>query len=333
MSADLSLDGISKAFGGETVLKDLDLTVDEGKMVSILGPSGCGKSTTLRIISGLVRQDRGAVRLGGKSLDIVPPHKRRIGFVFQSYALFPHLDAEENVMFGMKVGGMKKEHVKRRAKELLELVGMSDMRGKRPSQLSGGQKQRVAIARALAIDPQVLLLDEPFGALDVKIRRRLRRDLKALQKELGLTSVFVTHDQDEAFELGDTTAVMNRGRIEQIGRPRDLYERPSTCFVARFVGNVNAIELPGGDRTTVMVRPEDIGMMHSSPDRKSGVRGTLINYVYLGPIIECNVRLTNGESLNVIISREEFRMKNYRRGDEVNIIIRKFSSFSDEEGV
>jgi len=330
MGSDLSISGLRKAFGREEVLSGMDLNVGEGRIVSLLGPSGCGKSTTLKIIAGLMTQDSGEVRLGGRSLDSVPPHKRGIGFVFQSYALFPHLDVKGNVEFGMRIAGLDHRERERRANELLELVGMDGMERKRPSELSGGQKQRVAIARALAIGPKVLLLDEPFGALDVKIRRRLRRDLKDLQKELGITTLFVTHDQEEAFELGDTTAVMNLGKVEQIGRPRDLYERPATSFVARFVGNVNVIDLPGEKKVTVMVRPEDIRMLKSIVgDTAPGVRGTIVNYNYLGPMIECQVALENSDTLTVLLSREDFVINNHRRGDRVKLTIRKFRSFEE----
>jgi ABC-type Fe3+/spermidine/putrescine transport system ATPase subunit len=328
MSKDLVLKGLSKSFGKEKVLQDLDLEIKEGSMVSLLGPSGCGKSTTLKIIAGLVMQDKGTVQLGGRSLDKVPPHRRKIGFVFQSYALFPHLNALENVEFGLRIKGTPGTKRKERSKELLELVGMHEMKEKMPHHLSGGQKQRVAIARALAIDPEVLLLDEPFGALDVKIRRKLRRDLKVLQKDLGITTLFVTHDQEEAFELGDVTAVMDRGRIEQIGRPRDLYEEPRSAFVARFVGNVNVIELPGPDKVTVMVRPEDIRMMKLGPgDPIPKVSGTMVNYNYFGPVIECMVTMANGETMTVLMPREEFKSRNVRRGDQVKLKILKFRSF------
>jgi ABC-type Fe3+/spermidine/putrescine transport system ATPase subunit len=328
MTEDLVIKGLSKSFGKEKVLQNLDLEIKEGSMVSLLGPSGCGKSTTLKIIAGLMRQDNGTVRLGGKSLDRVPPHKRKIGFVFQSYALFPHLDVMENVEFGMRMKKIQGARRKERSDELLHLVGMHEMKGKMPHQLSGGQKQRVAIARALAIDPEVLLLDEPFGALDVKIRRKLRRDLKLLQKELGITTLFVTHDQEEAFELGDVTAVMDKGRIEQIGRPRDLYEEPRSAFVARFVGNVNVIELPGTDKVTVMVRPEDIRMTKiTAGEPVPKVSGTMVNYNYFGPVIECMVTMANGETMTVLMPREEFKSRNVRRGDAVKLKILKFRSF------
>ena len=324
----LTLQRISKRFGNERVLRSLDLVVREGEMVAILGESGCGKSTTLKVISGLLKQDRGSVMLGGECIDPVPVHRRRMGFVFQNYSLFPFMNVESNIQFGMC--GMGNKEKDQRTGELLTLVGLEGFQKRMPKNLSGGQKQRVALARALAIEPSVLLLDEPFGALDTTIRRRLRRDLRDLQKRIGVTTLFVTHDQEEAFEIGDRIALMNRGRIEQIGRPRDLYEKPGTPFVAGFIGSSNVICLkdPKWRRCrNVLIRPEDIVLNPalSSKEGVKGVKGTLINYFYLGHVIEVLVLLENGDTLKVLMNMKEFKRKGLKRGQDVLVKIIKFS--------
>ncbi|MGA1820544.1 MAG: ABC transporter ATP-binding protein [Thermoplasmatota archaeon] len=331
MRGDLELRKISMSFGKEAVLKDLDLLVKEGTITAVLGPSGCGKSTMLRVISGLLPQDRGTVLLGGRSIDHLPPHRRRMGFVFQNYSLFPNLDVIGNVGFGMRMNKEKRSDIQKRSGELVSLVGLSGMEKKRPHELSGGQKQRVAIARALAPYPEVLLLDEPFGALDAKIRKRIRRDLRKIQRELGTTTIFVTHDQDEAFEIGDQVAVMNDGVIEQSGTAMDLYERPRTDFVSRFVGNANIIELPGDGGQRVMIRPEDISLRRiGEEDYNGGARGKLVDMVHLGPLVESSVLLDNGDTLTVLMSRSELHLRGLKRDDEVRVKILKFRSFKEE---
>lgn len=331
MKGDMELKRIFVAFGKEEVLKGLDLSVEEGTIMAVLGPSGCGKSTMLRIISGLVPQDNGSVLLGGKKIDHLPPYKRKMGFVFQNYSLFPNLSVSDNIGFGMRMMKTKKRDIRKRSEELISLVGLSSMEKKRPHELSGGQKQRVAIARALATYPDVLLLDEPFGALDAKIRKRIRRDLRRIQRELGTTTVFVTHDQEEAFAVGDQVSVMNNGVIEQKGSPMDLYERPRTDFVSRFVGNANMIELPGKEGRTVMIRPEDISLRKwEDDDWNGGTRGRLVDIAHLGPLIESSVHLENGDTLTVLMSRSDFHLRGLRRDDQVRVKILKFRSFKDE---
>ncbi len=331
MRGDIELKGLSVSFGKEKVLKKLDLTVKEGTIMAILGPSGCGKSTMLRVISGLVPQNNGVVLLGGKSIDRLPPHRRKMGFVFQNYSLFPNLTVSRNIGFGMRMMKMKRRDIVKRVDELVSLVGLSGMEKKRPHELSGGQKQRVAIARALATYPDVLLLDEPFGALDAKIRKRIRRDLRSIQRELGTTTIFVTHDQEEAFEVGDQISVMNNGVIEQNGSAMDLYERPGTEFVSRFVGNANMIELPGEEGRTVMIRPEDISLRKwEDDDWTGGTKGKLADLIHLGPLIESSVLLDNGDTLTALMSRSDFHLKGLKRNDEVRVKILKFRSFKEE---
>ncbi|GAA2279411.1 polyamine-transporting ATPase [Streptomyces ruber] len=237
---DVRLTGISKTYGSLTAVHPLDLTVPQGSFFALLGASGCGKTTTLRMIAGLEEPTAGTVCLGDRDVTRLPPHKRPVNTVFQSYALFPHLDVFENVAFGLRRRGIRS--VKKQVEEMLELVQLGEQARRRPHLLSGGQQQRVAVARALINHPEVLLLDEPLGALDLRLRRRMQQELKRIQTEVGITFVHVTHDQEEAMSMADTVAVMNAGRIEQLGAPADLYERPGTAFVANFLGTSNLIE-------------------------------------------------------------------------------------------
>jgi spermidine/putrescine transport system ATP-binding protein len=237
--ADLVLSSVTKRFGSFTAVDDLDLTVSEGAFFALLGPSGCGKTTTLRMVAGLEEPTVGAIRLGEQDITRLRPYKRPVNTVFQSYALFPHLSIYENVAFGLrrrKVGDIKKQ-----VHEMLELVELGQYAGRKPAQLSGGQQQRVALARALINHPQVLLLDEPLGALDLKLRRQMQIELKRIQTEVGITFIHVTHDQEEAMTMADTIAVMNAGLIEQMGTPSELYENPATTFAANFLGQSNLV--------------------------------------------------------------------------------------------
>ncbi|QSY50842.1 MULTISPECIES: ABC transporter ATP-binding protein [Streptomyces] len=236
---DVRLTGISKTYGAFTAVHPLDLSVPAGSFFALLGASGCGKTTTLRMIAGLEDPTTGTVELAGKNVTALPPYKRPVNTVFQSYALFPHLDIYENVAFGLRRRGVKS--VKKQVEEMLELVQLGDLARRRPQQLSGGQQQRVAVARALINHPDVLLLDEPLGALDLKLRRQMQLELKRIQTEVGITFIHVTHDQEEAMTMADTVAVMNAGRVEQLGAPADLYETPRTTFVANFLGTSNLI--------------------------------------------------------------------------------------------
>ncbi len=250
---DVRLTGISKTYGSFTAVQPMDLTVPQGSFFALLGASGCGKTTTLRMIAGLEEPTTGTISLGGTDVTDLPPHKRPVNTVFQSYALFPHLNIYENIAFGLRRRGVKS--VKKQVGDMLDLVQLGDFAQRKPHQLSGGQQQRVAVARALINHPQVLLLDEPLGALDLKLRRQMQLELKRIQTEVGITFVHVTHDQEEAMTMADTVAVMNKGRVEQLGAPADLYENPHTTFVANFLGTSNLIEAEvvecGGNEVTV----------------------------------------------------------------------------------
>ncbi len=252
----IRLDGITKSYADYAALKGVDLTVRDGEFLALLGPSGSGKTTLLRIIAGLAFPDRGQVLFNGEDVTDLKVAQRKVGFVFQHYALFKHMTIEDNVGFGLSVRSRRerpsREAIRARARELLELVHLDGLASRYPAQLSGGQRQRVALARALAVEPQLLLLDEPFGALDAKVRKNLRRWLRDLHKQMGLTSIFVTHDQEEALELADRIVVMDAGRIEQIGTAEQVYMEPASAFVANFVGETT--RLPGG----VLARPHDI---------------------------------------------------------------------------
>ena len=238
----LELKNIKKSFQeGEDVLESICLTAKKGEFVTLLGSSGCGKTTTLRIIAGLEQPDSGQVFLNGKDVTSLEPNQRNVNTVFQNYALFPHMNVADNIGYGLKLKKTSKEEISRRVKEMLELVQLSGFEKRKPSELSGGQRQRVAIARALVNNPEVLLLDEPLGALDLQLRRAMQHELKRLQKKLGITFIYITHDQEEAINMSDTIAVMNHGRFEQIGTPDEIYNHPKTSYVAMFVGNANIL--------------------------------------------------------------------------------------------
>jgi iron(III) transport system ATP-binding protein len=249
----LSVSGVSKRFGTFTALKDISLAVKQGEFVSFLGPSGCGKTTLLRAIAGLDPQDAGVIRLGGRDVSNLPPAERDFGIVFQSYALFPNLTVVDNVGYGLVNQKKSRAEIDARVRELLEMVGLPDQGGKYPVQLSGGQQQRVALARALATSPSLLLLDEPLSALDARVRVRLRDEIKQLQRRLGVTTVMVTHDQEEALSMADRIVVMNHGVIEQVGTPTDVYSRPATAFVADFVGTMNFLDGTAADGGSLAV--------------------------------------------------------------------------------
>jgi putative spermidine/putrescine transport system ATP-binding protein len=238
----LDIDHLEKSFGAVRVVKDFNLGIDKGEFVSLLGPSGCGKTTVLRMIAGFERPSLGEIRIEGRDIVGQRPNQRKIGMVFQAYALFPNLTVADNVAFGLKIAGMSRAEITSRVTEMLSLIGLPDLGNRFPFQLSGGQQQRVALARALAPRPRVLLLDEPLSALDAKIRVSLRNEIRSIQRELGITTVFVTHDQEEALSISDRIVVMNGGIAEQVGSPFEIYNRPSTRFVATFVGTLNMFE-------------------------------------------------------------------------------------------
>jgi putative spermidine/putrescine transport system ATP-binding protein len=262
-AVEVRLEGLTRRYGAVTALDGLDLTLRPGELVALLGPSGCGKTTTLRLLAGLEDADAGAITVGGKDITRLSASKRDMGMVFQAYSLFPHMTVLQNVAFGLRLRRIAKGQRERRAQEMLDLVGLSEQAARYAHQLSGGQQQRVALARALAIEPQVLLLDEPLSALDAKVRAQLRDQIRRIQLEVGITTLFVTHDQEEALAIADRVGVMREGRLEQLATPTEVYSRPATAFVAEFVGLTN--RLPGTvSGTTVTVRGRDLPLVDTS---------------------------------------------------------------------
>ncbi len=264
----LELKGIKKAFGGVPVLNGIDLKVEPGEFITLLGSSGCGKTTTLRIISGLEVPDSGTVLLEGADVTNIEPDKRGVHTVFQNYALFPHMTVEANIGYSLRIRGVKKPEIKSRVREMLELVQLEGFGSRMPGELSGGQRQRVAIARSVIDSPKVLLLDEPLGALDLQLRRMMQTELKRLQKKLGITFIYITHDQEEALNMSDRIAVMRDGLFEQLGTPNEIYDRPKTAFVARFVGSANILTLGG---KCLAVRSEALELQRGEPGYLTGV--------------------------------------------------------------
>jgi len=294
-TTDVRLEGLSKHFGEVAAIDHVDLDVVEGEFFTMLGPSGSGKTTTLRVIAGFERPDAGRVYLRGRDVTSVPPYARDVNTVFQDYALFPHMTVGENVEYGLKVKGLPRAARRERADEVLRRVRLEGLGGRKPIQLSGGQRQRVALARAIVNRPQVLLLDEPLGALDLKLRQEMQLFLKRLQQELGITFIYVTHDQEEALTMSDRVAVFNLGKIEQVGTPADVYEHPTTEFVAGFVGVSNILERDGRRFT---IRPEKIHILdEADPGRE---RGRIREVVYVGMVTRYIVELDGGGQLSVV---------------------------------
>ncbi len=297
--ADVELRGIAKRYGAVQAVAALDLRVEPGQFVSLLGPSGCGKTTTLRIIAGLVRPDAGQVIIGGRVMNDVPVHYRGLGLVAQNYALFPHMTVMENVTFGLRMRRAAPADIARRAGEALEMVRLTGLGDRYPRQLSGGQQQRVALARCLLVEPAVLLLDEPLGALDKKLREAMQVELKSLQRQVGITAIFVTHDQEEALTLSDRIAVMHQGRIQQVGAPHEIYETPRTRFVAEFIGVCNFLEdAPAeGVKVVVAVRPEKLVVGATGMSRGTALPARVEAVVYVGTAVHVHLRASTGERL------------------------------------
>ena len=309
----LAIDGLSKHFGGQPALTAIDLAVEQGECVALLGPSGCGKTTLLRCIAGFLTPEAGSIRLAGEDVTRLPPYRRQLNTVFQNYALFPHMSVAENVAYGPRRQGTPKSEAAKRATESLELVGLAGFGERLPAQLSGGQQQRVALARAIVNRPQLLLLDEPLSALDLKLRKKVQSELKQIQHQLGIAFLFVTHDQEEAMTMADRIVLMNRGQIEQIGRGQDIYARPATRFAADFIGDANllpvarrgdgslslldgAITLPASDAAqgelTGVLRPEDILVTTEPVAERLALPSTLTDIVHIGS--HASVTLTVG---------------------------------------
>ena len=318
----IRIEGINLSYGSNHVLRNVDLDIGPGELFAFLGPSGCGKTTLLRLIAGFKHADTGRVLIGGQDISGLPPWKRDVGMVFQSYALWPHMSVARNVAFGLEERSVPRAEITKRVKAALDLVGLTSLGERRPSQLSGGQQQRVALARTIAIEPKVLLLDEPLSNLDAKLRVQVRRELRDLQQRLGLTTIFVTHDQEEANTICDRIAVMNEGLVQQVGTPRELYEQPVNLFVASFLGTANILEgrvtgegaarvfeaegglrvpippdasVPAGAKMTF--RPQDVTIIHDgeTPDAETSdlgsARGILTHREFLGANVRYSVRI------------------------------------------
>lgn len=309
----LTLTHINKTFADMPAVEDFNLSAEQGEFVSFLGPSGCGKTTTLRMIAGFELPTSGKITIAGQDLTYVPPNKRNVGMVFQSYALFPNMTIADNIGYGLKVVGKSKAEINERVDEMLDLIHLENFRGRYPYQLSGGQQQRVALVRALAIRPQILLLDEPLSALDAKIRVELRQEIRRIQQQLGITTIYVTHDQEEALSLSDRVVVMSQGRMEQVGTPSEIYSYPETEFVARFVGQINLLPVDvidppeglvkvggqsvrtsralnradGGHAVRLAIRPEELNPGYA--EGANNLTGKVDSITYLGSIIRVRI--------------------------------------------
>ncbi|MEB7446778.1 ABC transporter ATP-binding protein [Arthrobacter koreensis] len=322
----ISLSSVTKSFGEFTAVKDLDLDIRSGEFFSLLGPSGSGKTTVLRMVAGFEPVTSGTIKLHGTDVTSKAPFERDVNTVFQDYALFPHLTVAQNVGYGLKLRKTPKAERERRVAEALDMVRLPQVAGRLPSQLSGGQRQRIALARALILRPQVLLLDEPLGALDKQLREQMQIELKQIQREVGITFIFVTHDQEEALTLSDRVAVFNNGNIEQVGTPEDLYERPATRFVATFLGSTNLVEgelarqLTGTD-SLVSIRPERIHLAAPgtpAPEGFSSVPATIEEIVYTGPTTRYVASTATGDRL-IVQEQNDSRASAASRGDAVEL--------------
>ena len=337
-TAGVLLQGVTKSFGDVVAVDDVSLQVQPGEFFSLLGPSGCGKTTSLRVIAGFERPDAGRIVIGDQDVTEIPPHKRPVNTVFQSYALFPHLTVGENVAFGLRFTDTSKKERKERVARALELVRLFGLVNRKPHHLSGGQQQRVALARALILEPAVLLLDEPLGALDAKLRRELQVELKSIQREIGITFVYVTHDQEEALTMSDRMAVMSGGQVEQLGTPRDVYEQPATAFVADFLGVSNLMlgSSTGNGRVTVggvelaasqgdvglagpvrlTIRPERVEVEPAGVAGPNRLGANVERLVYLGSTTQVLLRLPGGDLLQALVTNAG-RPLPYDQGEQV----------------
>jgi spermidine/putrescine transport system ATP-binding protein len=343
-AGDILVDQVTKSFADVTAVDDVTINIPGGEFFSMLGPSGCGKTTTLRLIAGFEEPTRGRIWLKGEDVTYVPAAKRNVNMVFQAYALFPHMSVVENIAFGLKIKKLGRQEIAQRITEILRTVRLEGLEDRRPGQLSGGQQQRVALARALVNRPAALLLDEPLGALDLKLRKEMQLELKELQIRTGTTFVYVTHDQEEAMTMSDRIAVMNGGVVEQLASPRELYRRPASAFVAGFIGTSNLItlrvdrrddglavmDLGEGERILatdrgdsgsllVTVRPEWIKVGAEADERSSRVSGTVADVVYLGSTTQVLVDLRTGERLSVHSLNDEVDVTEPRPGDRVTL--------------
>jgi spermidine/putrescine transport system ATP-binding protein len=352
----VQLEHVYKDYGSTRAVDGISLSVEQGEFLTLLGPSGCGKTTTLRMIGGFEYPTAGRVAIGGVDMGNRPPYRRPVNTVFQNYALFPHMTVGQNVGYGLEMARVPKAERQRRVAEILDLVRLPQVESRKPSQLSGGQQQRIALARALINRPQVLLLDEPLGALDLKLRKAMQLELKSLNHEVGITFIYVTHDQDEALTMSDRIAVMNAGKILQLGDPRDIYERPRSRFVADFIGETNllrgtvdevdgsiaTIGLPGvgqiratageselpptaGTSVEVVVRPERMSLHHSASLRsahesENRLDGSIVDAIYLGTHTQYVVRFADGQSSTVHSQNTSGRETDFRLGDPATIL-------------